>query len=157
KDAPQDAEANLIVGKHLCFGCGRWDEGLPLLAKGSDAALKTLAEKDLAKPPGGAALMALADGWWDLAYDQAETPSGKPKVAPLLRAKFWYERLDPKAPDDTRKKVSERINTAVRIAPGSAPRMQPGSFQCRISPDDRVLMLREGGGNLKSEESIEAG
>ena len=37
---PESPDANLIVGKHLCWMIGDWKSGLPHLAKGSDAALK---------------------------------------------------------------------------------------------------------------------
>src|SRR5262249_7599322 len=44
--APADAGANLVVGKHLCLFHGRWDEGLPLLAKAGAAELARLARQD---------------------------------------------------------------------------------------------------------------
>src|SRR5207237_9161055 len=50
KAGPNDAEANLSVGRYLCFVQGDWDRGLPMLAKGSHAALKALAGKDLTTP-----------------------------------------------------------------------------------------------------------
>ena len=51
KTAPDDPEACLTVGGWYCFHVGNWDEGLKLLAKGSDAALKSLAAEELAAKP----------------------------------------------------------------------------------------------------------
>jgi hypothetical protein len=49
-EKPDDAAANLSVGRYLCFAKGAWDAGLPYLTKGSEPELKDLAEKELAKP-----------------------------------------------------------------------------------------------------------
>ncbi len=47
---PQDEESNLALGKFRCFALEDWEGGLPLLQRGSDAALRELAQKDLAAP-----------------------------------------------------------------------------------------------------------
>ena len=62
-----DPEANLAVGKYRCFFKGDWHGGLPLLALGSDPALNSLARQERAGASDVKALVALADGWWDLA------------------------------------------------------------------------------------------
>ena len=36
KKDPTDPDANLDVGKYLCFAKGNWEKGLPLLAAGSN-------------------------------------------------------------------------------------------------------------------------
>src|SRR5262249_31418159 len=36
KEKPDDPDANLAVGKFLCFEKRQWDRGLPLLLRGSD-------------------------------------------------------------------------------------------------------------------------
>jgi len=61
---PDDPEANFTAGKYLCLVKGDWDKGLPLLAKGSDAKLKELAQKELAGPKDAAEQAAVGDGWW---------------------------------------------------------------------------------------------
>lgn len=48
---PDDAGAHLTLGKYLCFQKDDWIVGLPHLAKGSDATLKSVASKELAEPP----------------------------------------------------------------------------------------------------------
>ena len=40
KDNPRDPDANLVLGKHLCFAKDDWEKGLPMLARGSNAALR---------------------------------------------------------------------------------------------------------------------
>ena len=62
-----DAAANLAVGKFYCFSKGDWEKGLPLLARGADAALKSVAEKEQANPNTAEERLGLADQWWQLA------------------------------------------------------------------------------------------
>src|SRR6185436_6992307 len=52
--------ANLTVGQYLCLYRGQWKAGLPRLAKGADARLKTAAIKELATTDGE------ADAWYEL-------------------------------------------------------------------------------------------
>jgi WD40 repeat protein/serine/threonine protein kinase len=83
-----DANANLVTGKYLCFRKGKWDLGLSCLARGSDAVLKNLAIRDLAKAQDPETRLALADAWWDLAH-ATETSA---KAAILQRAAHWYQQ-----------------------------------------------------------------
>lgn len=150
--APDDAAANLAVGKYLCFFHGRWAEGLPLLSKGSDARLKELAGKDLANPEPPEAQIAVGDGWWNL----AESLPNREQTHAMLRAMIWYERAQPKAESFQREKVESRISKAqVRVALRIA-RWLPGSFYGR-DVEDRILLLREGGGTMQSEEAVQRG
>ena len=43
---PTDADANLMLGRFLCFVKNDWEGGLPRLVLGSDTALRSAAEKD---------------------------------------------------------------------------------------------------------------
>ncbi len=47
---PNDAAAHAALGRYLCLSLGKWDEGLPHLAKGSDELLRAAAEQDLTAP-----------------------------------------------------------------------------------------------------------
>ncbi|MGD0094825.1 MAG: formylglycine-generating enzyme family protein [Planctomycetota bacterium] len=108
-DAPDDPAANLLAGKYLCFTKNDWEKGLPLLVKGADAGLKVLAWKELAQPDEGAAQMALADSWWDM----AEKESAKPQKAAMRdRAKSWYEKALPSLTGLTKIKAERRISVA---------------------------------------------
>jgi len=88
---PDNPAANLTAGKYFCFAKGEWETGLPLLAKGSDPALKALAEKELARPEGGEAQAALAEGWCKL----AESARGRQKSSISGHAIAWYEQALP--------------------------------------------------------------
>jgi hypothetical protein len=151
--APEDAAANFAVGRHLCFFQGEWNDGLPLLAKGSDATLKDLAQKDLARPGDAAGQIDVGDGWWKLAELQPE----RIKANIRERAVYWYEGAEPTAAAEEQARVVQRINEALGAAHKS-PRKpyEPGSFFAR-GTEDRILLLREASGNMRTEEAIEKG
>ena len=69
-DDPGNPELNLDAGRLLCLKADRWNEGLPLLAKGSDAALVRLARNEAREPTSANNVIMLADGWWDWAEGQ---------------------------------------------------------------------------------------
>ena len=58
KTNPDDADANLAVGKYLCLSRNRWKVGLSYLAKGGDESLSTAADAELtaADTPAAASL-----------------------------------------------------------------------------------------------------
>jgi hypothetical protein len=104
KDHPDDPRANLTVGRFVCFFRGMWDEGLPLLAKGSDKTLADLAAADLARPEDALAQMQLADRWWNRP-DSKETP----QKSSHLRAAWWYEKAIPQLKDQQKILAQQRI------------------------------------------------
>jgi hypothetical protein len=143
KEKPDDPDANLVVGKHLCYVQSNWDDGLPHLAKSGDAVLKALAQKDLARPAGVKEELDVADGWWAL---------GK-----VQRALYWYDLVEPKTAGEEKTKVFNRIKEGEQKESAGQPRFELGSFYGRANPEDRVLLLREGGGSMRSEEAVERG
>jgi hypothetical protein len=84
---PADRDANLKVGKFRCFLKRDWEQGLPLLAQGSDEILKRAALQDLAGASEPDKQVSLGDTWWD----QAEKLTGSAKAASQLRAAHWYQ------------------------------------------------------------------
>lgn len=88
---PDDPVANAEVGKFLSFVKGDWKRGLPMLAKGSDSALKTLADQELANPNEAAAQAALGEAW--AAQAEKETQIYKPRAK--ARAAEWLGRAIP--------------------------------------------------------------
>jgi hypothetical protein len=108
---PDDADASAVVGKFYCFDKLDWEKGLPLLARGSDETLKSLAEKELARPTDPVAQMTLADEWWTVSTK--ESNSGR-KKAMQARAVSWYElaegRLSGPAKEKVQKKVLQYLN-----------------------------------------------
>ena len=83
---PADAEANLKAGQWFCFVKGQWDQGLPMLAKGSNKPWPKRPNRILVCP-GPKQQAALADAWWNL----AEKDSAADKAAMQGRARHWYE------------------------------------------------------------------
>jgi hypothetical protein len=152
KAAPDDAEANLVVGKHLCLFHRRWDEGLPLLAKCSDDVLKGVAKQDLAKPADVKGQMALGDEWWNVGMFKPDWY----KMHAHERALYWYEPAETKATGESKKHLTDRIKSIQDRATARISRLQPGSYYGR-NVEDLVLLLREGGGNMQSEEAVERG
>ncbi|HXG60367.1 MAG TPA: bifunctional serine/threonine-protein kinase/formylglycine-generating enzyme family protein [Planctomycetota bacterium] len=88
---PDDAVANAAVGKFVCLVKGEWARGLPMMAKGSDAALKALAERELANPADAEEQAALGRAW----KTQAEKETPTYKAAARERAREWLERAIP--------------------------------------------------------------
>jgi hypothetical protein len=67
-----DGHAATAAGTFLCMIAGDWTKGLPLLARGSDTALASLAKRELGADAdkGPAALAAVAGAWLDYAAKQ---------------------------------------------------------------------------------------
>ena len=79
ENKPTDPEANLAAGRHLCFVKGNWERGVPMLALGSDAALKAAAIKDCAGPirPTSKRRSATLGGTWPKpSWARSETRCG---------------------------------------------------------------------------------
>lgn len=102
---PDDAEANLLVGRYLCFVQGHWDEGLPMLAHGSDSKLKDIATRDADGPETPEAMADLADAYWDLP-DTRQTPQ---RVS-HQRAAHWYEQAMSKLKEPRKSIAQQRID-----------------------------------------------
>jgi WD40 repeat protein len=113
KKDPTDAEANFHLGMYYALLKGKWDRALPLLAMGSNDALKALAKKDLVGPKEARDQLELADDWWELA--------GKEKDPARLnlqrRAMVWYEKAVLNLAGLNRTKALRRIETiAARLS-----------------------------------------
>jgi len=91
-EKPVDPDANLQVGRFVCFFKGDWEKGLPILAKGSDASLKKLAERDLGKPGTPEAQLEIADGWRVVSEKETSTLA---KDNIKNHAKEYFERAVP--------------------------------------------------------------
>jgi hypothetical protein len=141
--AADDPEANLTVGKHLGYDRNRWDDALPLLVKGSDPVIKDLAKRDMAGPGDVKEQIKVGDGWWALARPQ--------------RACTWYALAELRAQEPDKPRIVARLKEEEEKDPPGTPRILTGSFFGRLSPADRVLLLREGGGTMQSEEAIDRG
>jgi uncharacterized protein YkwD len=107
-----DGPANTGLGNYLCYLQGKWDEGLPHLAKGEDAAAKKAATLDLAAPTTAEAQQAVADAWWTVAGRQ----EGIAKAQVMLRARHWYDQIRETADVDLQQKLRARMDMIDKYA-----------------------------------------
>ncbi len=105
-DNPEDAEANSAVGKYFSLEGGNWDIGLPLLAHGSDADLKAVAEMESLKPTVAAEQVELGDKWYGL----GKKAKAAAQENMLARAVFWYQQAEPSLTGITKERVSQRMD-----------------------------------------------
>jgi hypothetical protein len=101
-----DSRAALAAGKFLCLMKDAWAEGLPLLARGADAASNAIAEREIAKPEEAGAQADLGDRWWAA----AEGEQGPMKLRMQRRAAHWYTRAIGKLEGLTRARVEKRLD-----------------------------------------------
>lgn len=103
---PADKAANAQVGRYLCLIKQDWEAGLPLLAKGDDAALAALAAAEAGGAANDAAVVALGDKWWDWAEKQADAYVQR---SARSRAGEHYEAVKDRLEGFDLKKVSMRL------------------------------------------------
>jgi len=105
KEKPDDAEANLAVGKFYCFQKQDYDKGVPYLVKSGNLALATAAAKDVDDPKDVAEQVALADSWMKL----ADNTSPGVRLGAQRRAYDWYSKALPNLSDKEEKRVKTRV------------------------------------------------
>lgn len=108
-----DPQANLSVGKFLCFVKGDWNRGLQKLSKGSDKSLLSLAELELEEPEEAATRLKVGHGWWDLAEKETDK---RMKRNLLRRSILWYEKALPDLGGISGKRIMKRIAEASNAA-----------------------------------------
>ena len=62
-------DANLVAGRFYCFQKGDWETGLPMLARGDDKDLAAAAIGDMKVSKTPAAIVKVADRWYDVAQE----------------------------------------------------------------------------------------
>jgi hypothetical protein len=116
---PTDSDANLAVGRYYCLYKADWDALVPM-SRGSDAALKELAARDLAAGTDSHAMKLAADGWWDWAAEQ----SGLPRQNARARAVYWYQKALPQLEGLSKLLADHRIFDYRAEHPQTAPPAQ---------------------------------
>jgi hypothetical protein len=86
-ESPNDPDANLDMGKYLCFVQDDWETGRPYLIKGSDSTLKMLAQRDLDAEKDASTVIGLAGDLWKFS---AEATNKLGPIAGKRRAAYWY-------------------------------------------------------------------
>ena len=107
---PEDPAAHEALGRFLCFGRARWDEGFGHLAKSANMALGDVASRELLHSEDAAARHALADLWWDLAQRERDALA---RSRMLARAASIYETVPVPADADAKRAalVKGRLDT----------------------------------------------
>jgi len=122
---PDDQEAALQVGRHLCFVKADWDAGLPILAKGKDKALADLAQFELGTgEPKNEALLTGAtfdfgeqaapdllrgDALWDLLKKYKDVELRNIMNRAIYRYKLSLSKVD----EARRRKLLDRVSKVV--------------------------------------------
>jgi len=128
--APDDPAANLSVGRYLCFNQRSWSEGLLLLAKCADPAIKEAALAELAAPAAEGDIAALGDRWWSLAEKQSD--AHRPSV--MLHAAELYRRAVPAITGLRKSAMEKRIALAEIEAGVTAPARATAPTVAAVNP-----------------------
>ncbi len=134
-EKPTDPEANFTVGRFYCLIKGDWDDGLPMLALGSDPALRELATRELQGAPKPEDQVALGDAWWDWAEEEAGTSTERGQG----RAAYWYERAAPQLSGLEKARIEKRIQEVADAAAGQ-PKTAPRTSRARRLRDRFVRL-----------------
>ena len=127
REAPDDEAANHTVGRFRCFVLGDWEQGLPMLTKSADAALRALASRDLRGGATGDSKSELAEAWWNL----AEHHTGRAQQNLRTRAAYWYRLALPELGGLKRTLAQKRIAAAPAAAGGAGADLPPGAPEPR--------------------------
>ncbi len=126
ESAPQDPEANRIVGHYLCLSKRDWEHGLPLLGLGDDEALKKIAGQELQEGKTTADMVALGDAWDSLARGNRQNATMKE------RSDYWCRKALPQLTGVAKMKVEKRLG----LTPGSAKTNSVGMKMVYIPPGE---------------------
>jgi hypothetical protein len=133
EDKPDDAAAHLALGRYLCLVLGHWDEGLPHLKQGSDAALRSAADAELAGAESSADQVKLGDLWWDLADDH----KGSEKERLRARSGYWYSQAIGEVTGLSKAKVEKRLaDLPASIATPEPRAPKPTQFLSELKPEE---------------------
>jgi hypothetical protein len=116
-DNPADPTASVIVGKYYCLVKGDWAKGLPLLAIGNDASLKSLAELEVGQPTELEKQVEIGDKYWDL----SATEQGLRKARLQEHAAEWYSKAVASLTGITKAKVEKRVADVAKLQNAKAP------------------------------------
>ena len=111
-----------------CFMKNDFASGLPMLALGSDAGLKALAQQDVAGSADPNAMVALGDAWSRMAGRDA----GIARKRMALRAIKWYSAALPSASGAAKTSLEQRIAVMQRDT-GGIGTMTPDEVMSRFS------------------------
>jgi len=111
KQNPDDPQANEAVGRFYCFVKHDWKKGLPYLAKAETVLLRTVAQSELNRQVGAAALLRLADDWWAI----GETLSEAEKAAVRRHAGYYYRQCAGLLSGEAAQRANSRLAESGRV------------------------------------------
>ncbi|MFO0806341.1 MAG: hypothetical protein U0791_24825 [Gemmataceae bacterium] len=139
KQKPTDAAACLVAGRFLAFIQQDWNEGLLLLARGSDERMQSLARRDEQAAKGGDEdKIAAADGW----YDFAASADPAIKAGAQIRAYHWYVSGFGTQSGLNKTRIEKRIAELQPIADAKADRSEMWAALRRTADQDRLRKWR---------------
>ncbi len=123
-EQPDDAGANLAVGRWYGLVLNDWEKALPCLANGGDAEIAAAARRDLAGPSDASARLEAGDAWWEA----AENRPGDERIALQGRAVHWYERAVSDLTGISRTQTERRIEAYRTAIAGDEEDAEPGQY-----------------------------
>ena len=116
-ETPGNANAALAVGRWHCFGQDDFAKGLSFLARGSDAALASVAGRELKltskeQTHTAADQADLGNAWWEM----AEKAKGFDAVSYRLRALHWYSQSKSRLSGLEKAAVEKRLDSFAQLA-----------------------------------------
>ena len=133
---PTEPEANLAAGRFLCLVKGDWEKGLPMLALGSDEALRAAAVKELQGADTPEKEIALADDWWTL----SEQAKGRARRKLQALAAARYQHALPDLTGLSKAKAEMRLGQLDFPVP-ALKELFPGSSPTRFYGDKKILLI----------------
>jgi hypothetical protein len=112
---PDDAAANLTMGRYLCLVRNDWQAGSQHLIRGSDTLLQSAANKELAAPVSAEAQMELADAWWHIGDQEKDKSSVFPKIVWQDHAASWIRVALPELPAAARNKTQAKMTQLEKL------------------------------------------
>ncbi|MCH7728143.1 MAG: hypothetical protein IH991_16945 [Planctomycetes bacterium] len=138
KTNPDDASANLVIGKWHCFEKNDWEAGLLHLAKSNDTLLSSLAKRETTTPPETTKdQIALADAWWEAAQSASSTD----RLGFVTRAARWYRLAQPEVTSSIEKlKIEKRLNEFSHFKSVQPDRGRPIDLLRLIDPAKHTVL-----------------
>lgn len=113
-DEPRNASANSTAGRFFCCDLRRWDQGLPMLANGSDQDLVKASDRELDKPGDTPEFVATGDAWYSLGKRPGRTEE---RIAFLGRAMHWYNQAIASLDGVAKLRVEQRLGEIDKALP----------------------------------------
>lgn len=142
ESAADDPEANLTAGRYHCLTKRAWSRGLPLLARGADVALGTLARQELAaldEPDLPVQLsLQLGHSW----LEASRSLSGRERETAASRGAAWLAASIPELDGVERDKVLREIESLADVGvPYTLTSIEPGRPSGLVTIDSSARSL----------------